>query len=70
MENTRRSFLKKMTVAGIGTAGLAVANHAVAANLSETQAATCTTDGFEFFMFKNDRRPGMDFTRNCGCTEQ
>ena len=38
MENTRRSFLKKMTVAGIGTAGLAVANHAVAANLSETQA--------------------------------
>ena len=24
MENTRRSFLKKMTAAGIGTAGLAL----------------------------------------------
>ena len=26
MENTRRSFLKKMTAAGIGTAGLALSS--------------------------------------------
>lgn len=31
MENTRRSFLKKITAAGIGTAGLAMANTAAAA---------------------------------------
>ena len=35
MENTRRSFLKKMTAAGIGTAGLA---------LSSNVAATFTTE--------------------------
>ena len=35
MENTRRSFLKKMTAAGIGTAGLA---------LSSNAAATVTTE--------------------------
>ena len=37
MENTRRSFLKKMTVAGLGTAGLAIATNAAAANVAETQ---------------------------------
>ena len=31
MESTRRSFLKKMTVAGIGTAGLALSGNAAAA---------------------------------------
>ena len=31
MENTRRNFLKKVTVAGIGAAGLAVTDQAMAA---------------------------------------
>ena len=31
MESTRRSFLKKMTVAGIGTAGLALSGNTAAA---------------------------------------
>ena len=39
MENTRRSFLKKVSAAGIGVAGLAMANNAAAASaISETQA--------------------------------
>ncbi len=39
MENTRRSFLKKVSAAGIGVAGLAMANNAAATSaISETQA--------------------------------
>ena len=34
MENTRRSFLKKMTAAGIGTAGLALSSNAAAATVN------------------------------------
>jgi predicted dehydrogenase len=39
MENTRRDFIKKLTAAGIGAAGIAVANKAEAAvgNMAETQ---------------------------------
>ncbi len=37
MENTRRSFLKKVTVAGIGAAGLAVTNKAAAATAEVQQ---------------------------------
>ena len=39
MENTRRSFIKKITAAGIGAAGLAVTDHAMATvnNAAETQ---------------------------------
>jgi predicted dehydrogenase len=39
MENTRRNFIKKFTVAGIGAAGITVANKAEAAinNVAETQ---------------------------------
>ena len=36
MENTRRSFLKKMTAAGIGTAGLALSSNAAATVTTET----------------------------------
>ena len=35
MENTRRSFLKKMTAAGIGTAGLALSSNAAATRSEE-----------------------------------
>ena len=38
MENTRRSFLKKMTAAGIGTAGLALSSNAAATVTTETSA--------------------------------
>lgn len=38
MENTRRSFLKKMTVAGLGTAGLALSGNAEAATTTVTNA--------------------------------
>ena len=37
MENTRRSFLKKMTAAGIGTAGLALSSNAAATVTTETK---------------------------------
>jgi predicted dehydrogenase len=37
MENTRRSFLRKVTVAGIGTAGIALGSHA-SANIVEAAA--------------------------------
>lgn len=37
MENTRRSFLKKMTVAGIGTAGMALGGSAAAAAGGNTE---------------------------------
>ena len=38
MENTRRSFLKKMTAAGIGATGLAMTNSASAASASTPEA--------------------------------
>ena len=39
MENSRRSFLKKVSAAGIGAAGLAMTNQAAAATVNaETQA--------------------------------
>ena len=39
MENTRRSFLKKMTAAGIGTAGLALSSNAAAATVTTETGA-------------------------------
>ena len=39
MENTRRSFLKKMTAAGIGTAGLALSSNAAAATVTTETSA-------------------------------
>jgi hypothetical protein len=39
MENTRRNFIKQVTAAGIGAAGLTIADHAAATvkNSPETQ---------------------------------
>ncbi len=36
MENTRRSFIKKMTAAGIGAAGLAVTGNASTSEVTAT----------------------------------
>lgn len=35
MENTRRSFIKKMTAAGIGSAGLAISGNVAATSSAE-----------------------------------
>jgi predicted dehydrogenase len=42
MENTRRSFIRKMTVAGIGATGMALANNTAASEVTNAAASEAT----------------------------